>query len=105
MESAAVPVRCSDSLGEKPFTPAELDGAGKPQVLFLRAPLPNAASESVQALAPDDERLVVSGREIHWLPAAGTSDSAIDLKALAELAGVHTMRTANTVARLAKKFL
>ena len=89
-----------------PFSDAELDASrGKRQVVFLHAPVPDDAVEALHALVPAGDRLAVDGSELHWLPAAGLSDSAMDLRRLDELTGGTTVRTHGTIQRLAAKFL
>ena len=88
-----------------PFTRAELDGAGKVQAIMVGEPLgPGAAREALQ-LAPAGEILRWGDRVMWWLPAAGVSDSQIDLGAVDRLLGLTTTRTKGTIERLAKKYL
>jgi hypothetical protein len=56
-------------------------------------------------LVPPGERLVAAGTALHWLPAAGLSDRALDLRRLDELTGGSTIRIHATIQRLAAKFL
>lgn len=76
---------------------------GKPQVIFLHGELPSEVLDEVLELVPDGDVLVPSGRELHWLPAAGLSRSAFDLRRLDEVTGGTTIRTHGTVARLSAK--
>lgn len=96
----------AEVVAQQPF-PAEVlaTTAGKLQVTFLRNPPPPDALELVAALASDDDRLAVIGREWYWLPSSGMSQSALDLRALEKALGRGTTRTANTVARLHAKHL
>jgi uncharacterized protein (DUF1697 family) len=89
----------------EPFD-AEALGAsdGKPQVILLSEPGADARS-AVEWLSSEDDRLVLVGREVHWLPSGGVSESDLDIKALRELLGPSTTRTHNTIRRIAKKFL
>lgn len=88
-----------------PFTAEELSRSeGKPQVLLL--PRDPAADDAAAALAhaSDDDVLALHGRELHWLPAGGMSQSDLDLTAIGRAVGPVTIRTANTLARLQAKF-
>ena len=49
---------------------------GKPQVMLLRPQPKTAARRKALALAGSDDALVVRGRELHWLPCGGMSDSS-----------------------------
>lgn len=90
----------------EPFSEEELAASsGKRQVVLLHEPVPDEALDDLTALVPDDERVVPDGTELHWLPAAGLSDSQMDLRRLDELTGGTTIRTHGTIQRLAAKFL
>lgn len=85
----------------EPFPPELLDAsAGKVQVTFLRDEPDEGAVEAALAHATGQDRLAVAGREWYWLPAAGISTSALDVKAVERALGRGTTRTSNTVARL-----
>ncbi len=88
-----------------PFTASELDGAGKPQVALLQTPPDETARNSVLALSTPDDRLVIEGRELHWLPSGGISDSTLDITTIQRALGPMTIRTRRTVERLAAKYL
>ena len=76
---------------------------GKLQVQFLAGkPNPKATKEAL-ALATDEDRLAIEGRELYWLPSGGISDSELDLKALDRALGRGTTRTMGTVAQIAAK--
>jgi uncharacterized protein (DUF1697 family) len=87
-----------------PFTAAQLAAsAGKPQVVLL-GEAPNAAARTAAlALAPDGDRFVFDGAELHWLPSVGLADTTLDLKALAKALGPATVRTKGTVELIAAK--
>jgi len=88
----------------RPFDPAHLAASrGKPQVAFLPAPPPPAARERALALASDEDRLAIEGRELHWLPSGGISESELELSTLESLLGPWTMRTAGTVEQIAAR--
>jgi len=77
---------------------------GKPQVQLLgRRPSAKAAKEAL-ALAGPDDLMVVEGRELHWLPSVGLSETGVDMKALDRVLGKGTMRTAGTIEAIATKY-
>jgi uncharacterized protein (DUF1697 family) len=76
---------------------------GKHQVMLLVAePKPRAGREAL-ALAGPDDALALHGRELHWLPAGGISDSKLDLKALERLLGPMTIRTRGTLEQIVSR--
>jgi len=79
-------------------------GRGKLQVVFLRSKPSAKAAAGVADLAEADDWLAIEGAELYWLPKAGLADSNLDMKALAKLVGPPTVRTKNTIVRLAAKF-
>jgi uncharacterized protein (DUF1697 family) len=90
----------------EPF-PADMvhASAGRLQVLLLAAkPQPRARKEAL-ALATDDDRLELRGRELYWLPSGGMMESALDMNAIGALLGLGTMRTKGTVEQIAMKYL
>lgn len=88
-----------------PFNNSDLAGRGKPQVLFLANPLDGITRSELQSMSTDADRLVVGEDEIEWLPTGGILDADLDLDRIAALTGTATMRTRNTVERLARKYL
>jgi uncharacterized protein (DUF1697 family) len=77
---------------------------GKLQVALL-GPKPRATVERhVLKLAGDDDRLAFAGRELYWLPSAGTQESALDWKEIERVLGPMTMRTKGTVEALATTY-
>ena len=89
----------------EPFGDDELAASdGKPQVAMLAAAPDDATRRAVLKHASAADRLAFHGRELHWLPAGRMTDSELDLAAIEELVGAWTMRTVNTVRRLAKKY-
>lgn len=90
---------------QEPFDAKALSASkGKLQVIFLQAKPKAAARKQVLALATDDDRLAIEGRELYWLPKGGMSDSELDLKAIATALGKHTIRTMGTVEQIATKY-
>lgn len=89
---------------QAPFD-SELVGAskGKLQVAFLPS-VPNVkARKQALALASDEDRLAIEGRELYWLPSGGISESDLDLKTIEATVGPWTMRTKGTVGQIAGK--
>ena len=76
---------------------------GKLQVSLLLKKPTAAARKKVLALASEEDRLAVEGRELFWLPGHGTIDSALDLKAIDAALGKGTMRTMGTIEQIAAK--
>jgi uncharacterized protein (DUF1697 family) len=89
----------------EPFSAAAIAGSkGKPQVLLL-AKKPNAAAKrKVLALAGPDDEMAFKGRELHWLPSTGLSETEVDLKAIDKALGRGTMRTAGTIEQIVAKY-
>lgn len=76
---------------------------GKLQVAFLlSAPSKKASGEALR-LGSDEDRLAIEGRELHWLPGGGISESDLDLKALEAILGSWTMRTRGTIDQIVAK--
>jgi Uncharacterized protein conserved in bacteria len=89
----------------EPFeSKAVASSKGKLQVqLLLRKP-PATARKKVLALATEEDRLAIEGRELFWLPSGGTIDSDLDLKAIDAALGTGTMRTKGTIDQIAAKY-
>ena len=90
---------------QRPFPPKAVEASkGKLQVaLLLRKPAGRGVRE-IEALATDDDLLSVKGTELYWLPAAGTQQSPLDLKAIDTALGLSTLRTQGTIEQLAAKY-
>jgi uncharacterized protein (DUF1697 family) len=90
---------------QEPFDAKALSASkGKLQVIFLqRKPKPGARKQ-VLALATDEDRLAIEGRELYWLPKGGMSESDLDLKAIAASLGQNTVRTMGTVEQIAARY-
>lgn len=89
----------------EPFTPAQMEASkGKPQVCLFAEPLTDEQQQAVAAKSTEADQLVGGVREIHWLPAAGVSDSALDWDALAPDGAPQTMRTLGTIEGIVRKF-
>jgi uncharacterized protein (DUF1697 family) len=88
----------------QPFSPAELAASkGKPQVMLLAQAPKAAARRAALGLAPERDRFVFEGAELHWLPSVGLSETTLDLKALAKVLGPATLRTKGTIELIAAK--
>lgn len=89
---------------EQAFDEARLAGtAGKIQVMLLES-MPTAAKRK-KVLAHNDENdgFAFGDDALFWLPCTGISTSNADRRAIGKLLGLHTVRTQNTLRRLAKK--
>ena len=74
-------------------------------VMFLkRLPSPAKQREAL-AHSTEDDKLAFGRRELFWRPRGRMLESEIDLKAVAKLIGLNTMRTNGTVAQMAAKYL
>jgi uncharacterized protein (DUF1697 family) len=103
LRSAAEVRRIAD---HRPFAPEILAASkGKLQVCLLGAEPRAAARRQILGHATDEDRLDLRGRELYWLPSGGILESELDLAAIGAVVGPSTMRTHNTVSRLAAKFL
>jgi uncharacterized protein (DUF1697 family) len=76
---------------------------GKLQVAFLGIAPSRKKSEEALALSSYEDRLAIAGRELHWLPSCGISESELDLKGLESILGLWTMRTKGTIDQIAAR--
>lgn len=77
---------------------------GKPQVQLLPKKPSAAAKRKALALAGPDDEMAFEGRQLHWLPSTGLSETEVDLKQIDKALGKGTMRTAGTIEQIAKKY-
>jgi len=77
--------------------------AGKLQVALLVSAPGSPAKKRVLAMATDEDRLAIRGRELYWLPSGGMMDSSLDLKAIESALGPWTMRTKGMIEQIAAK--
>src|ERR1700742_1624765 len=77
---------------------------GKPQVILLGRKPSAKAKKALEKLTPDGDLMVVEGRELHWLPTVGLSETDLDTKALDAALGKGTTRTAGTIEAIAPKY-
>jgi uncharacterized protein (DUF1697 family) len=90
---------------QEPFEARALKKSkGKPQVQLLAKKPTAKGRKAVLALAGPDDEMVFAGRELHWLPSTGLSETEVDLKAIDKALGKGTMRTMGTIEQLAKKY-
>jgi uncharacterized protein (DUF1697 family) len=89
----------------EPFEPAAVAASsGKLQVALLLEKPRAAARREALALATDEDRLAIEGRELYWLPSGGMSESELDLNALDAALGLMTMRTMGTIEQVAARY-
>jgi uncharacterized protein (DUF1697 family) len=89
----------------EPFPAKAIEASkGKPQVILLGRKPSAKAKKAVEALCPDGDLMVVEGRELHWLPTVGLSETEVDTKALYDALGKGTTRTAGTIEQVAAKY-
>ncbi len=74
---------------------------GKPQIIFLRTPILDPAM--LESLRQPKDQWEAIGTELHWLPAAGLSQTELKFNELEKLVGPNTIRTFGTIQRLSKK--
>ena len=91
-------------LAARPFSDADLEGAGKPQVALLAKKPSASARKKVLELDSERDRLRFGERELFWLPAGGVSESELDWKAIADVLGATTVRTFGTVEQIASRW-
>ncbi|HJZ38109.1 MAG TPA: DUF1697 domain-containing protein [Solirubrobacterales bacterium] len=77
---------------------------GKPQVVLLGRKPGAKAKKALEEITPDGDLMVVEGRELHWLPTVGLSETDLDTKALDAAVGKGTTRTAGTIEAIAAKY-
>lgn len=89
---------------QEPFDPKRVEAsAGKLQVsLLVKKPSAKAGKE-VLAMATEEDRLALEGRELYWLPSGGLLESELDLKAIDSILGACTRRTKGTIDQIAAK--
>jgi uncharacterized protein (DUF1697 family) len=88
----------------QPFDPGTVEASkGKLQVSLLLAKPGAAARKEALALATEEDRLAIEGRELYWLPSGGISESELDLKAIEVALGPDTRRTMGTIEQIAAR--
>jgi uncharacterized protein (DUF1697 family) len=91
--------------GRDPFpTKAIKASKGKPQVVLLGRKPSAKAKKALEAITPEGDLMTIEGRELHWLPTVGLSETELDAKALDAALGKGTTRTAGTIEQIAAKY-
>jgi uncharacterized protein (DUF1697 family) len=89
----------------EPFPVAAIVASkGKPQVVLLGRKPSAKAKQDLLALAPEGDLMALEGRELHWLPTVGLSETELDTRALDVALGKGTTRTAGTIEQIAAKY-
>ncbi len=89
----------------QPFADITTERTGKMQVAIIGSEADQSARDSVLNLSNDADMLEMVSREIYWWPKGNFLDSQLDLDALEAILGPFTIRTKNTIERLAVRFL
>jgi uncharacterized protein (DUF1697 family) len=88
----------------QPFDPSHVEAsAGKLQVSMLGEAPSAKVRREVLAMASDEDRLDLRGRELFWLPSGGMLESSLDLDAIDALLGPSTRRTKGTIDLIVEK--
>ena len=87
----------------EPFEAKFGPDGGKPQVALLNRTPTAGVRKRVLAQATNDDALAIEGSELYWLPRASVLDTSLDMDAIEKTLGGWTVRTQNTIQRLAKK--
>ena len=77
---------------------------GKPQVVLLGRKPSAKAKKALGEITPEGDLMETCGRELHWLPTVGLSETELDTKALDAALGKGTTRTAGTIEQIAAKY-
>jgi uncharacterized protein (DUF1697 family) len=89
----------------EPFEPGVVEAsAGKLQVALLQRRPSAKSRRAALAMATDEDRLAIEGRELYWLPSGGMSESELDLNAIGAILGLTTIRTIGTIEQVAAKY-
>lgn len=88
----------------EPFEPHVVAATeGRLQVILMAEKPSASVRRKVLALATERDRLAIRGRELYWLPIAGTRDSDLGQEALGASLGLVTVRTKGTIEQIAAK--
>ncbi len=89
----------------QPFPAAAVERSeGKLQVALLQEASPASVRKQVLAMASDEDRLALKGRELYWLPSGRMRETGLNLRTIEQLTDPWTMRTKATLELLAAKF-
>jgi uncharacterized protein (DUF1697 family) len=94
------PAEMAELAAAEPFEPG-----AKFHVMFLKSLPSQARQREALAHSTEDDKLDFGNRELFWRPRGRMMESEIDLKAVAKLIGLNTMRTNGTVQQIAAKYL
>ena len=86
-----------------PFTSDASERTGKLQVALIGQDVDRPQRDSVLELSNDADLLELTDQELYWWPKGNFLDSELDLNALEAILGPLTIRTKNTIDRLAAK--
>jgi uncharacterized protein (DUF1697 family) len=88
-----------------PFPAKAIEASkGKPQVVLLGRKPSAKAKKALAEITPEGDLMEIEGRELHWLPTVGLSETELDTKALDAALGKGTTRTAGTIEQIAAKY-
>ncbi len=88
-----------------PFPAKSIEASkGKPQVVLLGRKPSAKAKQELAGITPEGDLMEIEGRELHWLPAVGLSETDLDTKGLDRALGKGTTRTAGTIEQIASKY-
>jgi uncharacterized protein (DUF1697 family) len=88
-----------------PFPAKAIEASkGKPQVVLLGRKANAEAQGAIEEICPEGDLMEIEGRELHWLPTVGLSETDLDTKALDKALGKGTTRTAGTIEQIAAKY-
>jgi uncharacterized protein (DUF1697 family) len=97
--------RLRELVAEQPFGDEDLAATdGRIQLAFLRTEPGRATIAEVDELVPADDRVVIRGDALYWLPQTGVSNSRLPVGAIEQLVGPLTIRSLGTVERLLGRF-
>ena len=88
-----------------PFSGVTSERTGKLQVAMIGEDVEQLQRGAVLELSNDADLLEIVGRELYWWPKGNFLDSLLDLNAVESILGPFTIRTKNTIERLAVRFL
>ena len=90
--------------GAAPFTSSSLRAWKSCYVILAKRKYSAAAIRAIEALATDNDRFAVAGREVYWLCRTVSTDSLVATSQLRKAVGPTTSRNITTFRRLAAKY-
>jgi uncharacterized protein (DUF1697 family) len=87
-----------------PFRSAPLRAWKSLYVILAKQKYSAAATRAIEALATDNDRFAVDGREVYWLCRTVSTDSLVTTNQLRKAVGPTTSRNITTFRRLAAKY-